>query len=128
MKKNQVLSKVPRVPDRGWSKATISLFRTSCNDLIRRGRLWPATLHLLELYCDSFEIYQLATNEILEDAKNLTKTDRDTTRKSVLFQVRKTSVDEIKNFERKLGFSPYYADRIKDDDTNPKESDPFENF
>ena len=123
----EVIKKVPAPPARNWSQSTNDLFTTCCQDLIRRGRLWPATMHLVNIYCDSFQIYNLATLQINEDAANLTNTDRDTTRKSVLFVVRKKAVDEMKNLEQRLSFSPYYADRIANDSTAVK-YDPFDHF
>ena len=125
MTTTKMLTELPQVPDRGWSESTIDVFSDCCRDLLRRGRLWPVTLHLVTIYCDSHEIYETATRQITEDARNLTKQDRDTTRKSALFGIRKTAVDEMKNYERKLGFSPYYADRIQDDQPDDK-PDPFD--
>ena len=98
-------------PPAHYEKRTKQVFNIICTDLIERGRLESATLHLIEFYCDSFIIYKMAMDEIAEMAALTTK-DRKTERKHPVYHVRRQALDEMLSLEKKLGLSPYSRDRI----------------
>ena len=100
----------PETPQR-YDKRTKEVYNIICQDLIERGRLESANLHLVEFYCDSFMIYKMAMDEITEMSKLTTK-DRKTDRKHPVYHVRRQALDEMINLEKKLGLSPYSRDRI----------------
>ena len=111
----------PETPQR-YDKRTKEVYNIICQDLIERGRLESANLHLVEFYCDSFMIYKMAMDEITEMAKLTTK-DRKTDRKHPVYHVRRQALDEMINLEKKLGLSPYSRDRItvaeQEDEVDP---------
>ena len=83
-------STISRVPKgrREYDRRTKEVFRIICLDLIERGRLEKISVHTVILYCDSFYIYMDAMDQIFAD-KQLTTKDRQTDRKSPLFQIKK---------------------------------------
>ena len=104
------ITDTPTAPER-YDKRTQELFLIICQDLINRGRLELANLHLIEFYCDSYMVYKMAMDEISDMAKLTTK-DRKTDRKHPVYHVRRQALDEMVNLEKKLGLSPYSRDRI----------------
>ena len=111
-------STVTRVPKSRpeYDKRTKEVFKIICLDLINRGRFEKISTHVVIQYCDSFYVYMNAMDQIFAEEKLTTK-DRNTDRKSPLFQIKKQEMDTMLILDKRLGITPYSRDRITEAET-----------
>lgn len=107
------LSRMPTAPK--WlGKEGKKLWKDAARDLLNRGRLYTVGLHILQQYCESYQIYCNATQEIFNDTEKgeIAVKDGDALRKNPIYQIRSKALEEMNKLEKLLGFSPYSRDRI----------------
>ena len=87
-------------------------------------------VHILEQYCDAYELYLAACDTLREEGATTKENYTEALRKHPMLQVRKDTIADMNTLEKKLGLTPYSRDRIEPADSSNKEEkrDPMAQF
>lgn len=122
----ELLSRNPPPPSRYQDKVK-NIWTLACRDLEHRGRLLTVVVHVLEQYCDAYELYLDSVKQIADEGAVILEDGK--MKKHPATQVRKEAITDMSTLEKKLGFTPYSRDRIEPASPNKtQEKDPIAEF
>ena len=97
------MARNPRVPSKYKDERVKDVWRLICADLSQRGRLYHVLVHILQQYCDAYELYLAACDTLREEGATTKENYTEALRKHPMLQVRKDTIADMNTLEKKLG-------------------------